>query len=53
MPPANLVINGGDSPSISIRRKKSTQPGNWFEMSAQVKAGIVSSGNTGAIAAEE
>ncbi len=50
--PANEVINGGDSPSISIRRKKNSSLVIGFEMVRSGEAaGIVSSGNTGAIAA--
>jgi len=49
---ANEVINGGDSPSISIRRKKNSSLVIGFEMVRSGEAaGIVSSGNTGAIAA--
>ena len=50
--PADEVINGGDSPSISIRRKKNSSLVVGFEMVRSGEAaGIVSSGNTGAIAA--
>ncbi len=50
--PADEVINGGDSPSISIRRKKNSSLVIGFEMVRSGEAaGIVSSGNTGAIAA--
>lgn len=49
---ADEVINGGDSPSISIRRKKNSSLVIGFEMVRSGEAaGIVSSGNTGAIAA--
>lgn len=50
--PADEVINGGDSPSISIRRKKNSSLVIGFNMVKSKEAdGIVSSGNTGAIAA--
>jgi len=46
------VINGDDSPSISIRRKKRSSLVVGFEMVKSGEAdGIVSSGSTGAIAA--
>lgn len=46
------VINGNDSPSLSIRRKKNSSLVVGFEMVRSKEAdGIVSSGNTGAIAA--
>ena len=46
------VINGSDSPSLSIRRKKNSSLVVGFEMVRSKEAdGIVSSGNTGAIAA--
>lgn len=50
--PADEVINGADSPSISIKRKKNSSLVIGFEMVRSGEAaGIVSSGNTGAIAA--
>jgi glycerol-3-phosphate acyltransferase PlsX len=50
--PANEVINGADSPAISIKRKKNSSLVLGFEMVRSGEAaGIVSSGNTGAIAA--
>ena len=50
--PAGEVINGGDSPAISIKRKKNSSLVIGFEMvKSGEAAGIVSSGNTGAIAA--
>lgn len=50
--PANEVIKSGDSPSISIKRKKNSSLVIGFEMVRSGEAaGIVSSGNTGAIAA--
>lgn len=49
---ADEVIKGNDSPSISIRRKKKSSLVVGFEMVRSGEAqGIVSSGNTGAIAA--
>lgn len=49
---ASEVINGSDSPSISIRRKKNSSLVVGFDMVRSGEAaGIVSSGNTGAIAA--
>ncbi len=49
---ADEVIKGNDSPSISIRRKKKSSLVVGFEMVRSCEAqGIVSSGNTGAIAA--
>ena len=46
------VITGSDSPSISIRRKKRSSLVTAFEMVRTKEAdGIVSAGNTGAIAA--
>lgn len=46
------VINGSDSPSISIKRKKDSSLCKGFEMVRSGEAkGIVSSGNTGAIVA--
>lgn len=46
------VINGGDAPSISIKRKKDSSLCRGFEMVRCGEAkGIVSSGNTGAIVA--
>ncbi|KEJ91772.1 phosphate acyltransferase PlsX [Synergistes jonesii] len=46
------VITGSDSPSLSIRRKKGSSLVLGFEMVRSKEAdGIVSSGNTGAIAA--
>ncbi|NLX84502.1 MAG: phosphate acyltransferase PlsX [Synergistaceae bacterium] len=50
--PAGEVINGADSPAISIKRKKNSSLVIGFEMvKSGEAAGIVSSGNTGAIAA--
>lgn len=49
---ADEVINGDDSPSISIRRKKRSSLVIGFEMVKSGEAdGIVSAGNTGAMAA--
>lgn len=49
---ADEIINGSDSPSLSIRRKKNSSIVVGFEMVRSGEAdGIVSSGSTGAIAA--
>ncbi|MGI6443127.1 MAG: phosphate acyltransferase PlsX [Synergistaceae bacterium] len=49
---AEEVIDGADSPSLSIRRKKNSSLVVAFEMvRAGEASGIVSAGNTGAIAA--